>query len=144
MWADTLLAAERAHLLRLIVWGAASVLAGTALLAWHLIRRRGTALIQQFAVQTTAWGAAELAYGAIAVGSLSLRNVAAATRLDRMLWLVIGVDIGCLLAGVCLAGAACWLSGPKRNAVIGASVGVVVQGAALLLLHLMLAAQISR
>jgi len=34
MWADTLQAAERAHLLRLLLWAAASILAGTALLAW--------------------------------------------------------------------------------------------------------------
>lgn len=44
MWADTLLAAEQAHLLRLLVWGATSVLLGSATLAmvgWHLTRNGG-------------------------------------------------------------------------------------------------------
>ena len=33
MWADTLLAVERAHLIRLSMWGGASLLVGSALLA---------------------------------------------------------------------------------------------------------------
>lgn len=33
MWADTVLAAERARLLQLLAWGAANLLLGTALLA---------------------------------------------------------------------------------------------------------------
>ena len=37
MWADTLADAERAHLLRLLVWSGASVLAGTALALLDLL-----------------------------------------------------------------------------------------------------------
>jgi hypothetical protein len=142
MWADTLLAAERAHLLRLLVWGATSVLVGTALLAWHLIRGRGTSLIKHFAIQTTAWGAAELAYGALAFSSLAFRDVSGATRLDRFLWLNIGLDVGYLLAGLVLIVTG-WRLG-RHYGVIGAGTGVVVQGAALFLLDLILATQISR
>src|SRR5689334_25218518 len=42
MYADTLLALERLHLLRLLAWGAACVLLGTLLLA-ALAARRGDA-----------------------------------------------------------------------------------------------------
>jgi hypothetical protein len=142
MWADTLLAAERAHLLRLLAWGAMSVLVGTALLAWHLIRGHGTSLIRQFAIQTAAWGTAELAFAAIAHASLQLRDLAGATRLDRFLWLSIGLDVGLVLVGFVLI-ATGWRLG-RRNDVIGAGAGVVVQGAALFLLDVILATRISR
>jgi hypothetical protein len=144
MWADTLLAAERAHLLRLLAWGATSVLVGTALLAWHLIRGRGTSLIQHFAIQTVAWGAAELAFGAISYSSLALRDLAGATRLDRFLWLNIGLDVGYLLVGLVLIGTGWRFGAGRRNGIVGAGAGVIVQGAALFLLDLMLATQISR
>jgi hypothetical protein len=144
MWADTLLAAERAHLLRLLAWGAASVLVGTALLAWHLIRGRGTSLIKHFAIQTAAWGAAELAFGAIAYSSLRLRDLAGATRLDRFLWLGIGLDVGFVLVGLVLIVTGWRFGEEHRNGIVGAGSGVVVQGAALFLLDLMLATQISR
>lgn len=144
MWADTLLAAERAYLLRLLAWGAASVLAGTALMAWHLMRHRGTLLIQHFAIQTAAWGAVELAFGAVAYTSLALRDVTGATRLDRILWLNVGLSLGFLLVSIVLIVTGWWLGGTRRNGVVGAGMGVLVQGAALCILDLVLAAQISR
>ena len=45
MWADTLLAAEGAHLLRLLLWGAASLFVGTGLLAWLRFGARRSALL---------------------------------------------------------------------------------------------------
>jgi len=144
MWADTLLAAEQLYLVRLLSWGAASVLAGTALLAWHLVGRRGTSLIQHFAIQTAAWGAVELAFGAAAYGALALRDVAGATRLDRLLWLDIGLSLGFLLTGVVLAATGWCVGGARRNSLAGAGMGVIVQGAALSILDLLLATQISR
>src|SRR5471032_2392737 len=124
MWADTLLAAEQLYLVRLVFWGAASVLVGTALLAWHLIGRRGTSLVQHFAIQTAAWGAAELAAGAAAYTSLALRDVAGATRLDRLLWLNIGVSVGFMLAGVVLVVTGWCVGGARRNSLAGAGMGV--------------------
>jgi hypothetical protein len=144
MWADTLLAAERLYLVRLLSWGAASTLAGTALLAWHLMGRRGTSLIQHFAIQTAAWGAAELLLGAVAYASLALRDVASATRLDRLLWLGIGLSAGLVLAGMALVATGWFVGGTRRNALAGAGMGVVVQGTAHCILGLLLAAQISR
>ena len=61
MWADTLLALERGHLLRLALWGGASVLAGSLIVAWLAVRRVDAALLRHFAIQTAAWGVIDLA-----------------------------------------------------------------------------------
>jgi hypothetical protein len=142
MWADTLLSAERAHLLRLLAWGASSVLAGTALLAWLRVRGQPSGLLEQFAIQTGAWGAVEVAFAAIRWWSLAPRDLAAATRLDRLLWMNVGLDVGYILVGATLAIVG-WRLG-RRLRVMGAGTGVVVQGTALILLDLLLASQISR
>jgi hypothetical protein len=142
MWADTLLAAERDFLLRLLAWGAVSVLAGTALLVWQLRHGRESPLIRHFAIQTLAWGTIALALGATGYRSLAMRDLGSATRLDRFLWLNIGLDVGYVLAGLALI-AAGWQLG-RRFGVVGAGTGIVVQGIALALLDLLLAAQISR
>lgn len=142
MWADTLLAAERAHIVRLLVWGGGSVLAGTALLAWLHRGRRMSALLGHFGIQTAAWGTAELAFGAISLTTLATRDLAAATRLDRLLWLNVGLDTGYVLVGLTLL-AAGWRLG-RRLGMVGAGLAIVVQGSALALLDLVLASQISR
>lgn len=141
MWADTLLAAERAHLLRLMVWAAASLLAGTALIAWLAAGRRSPLLVN-FAGQTALWGIVELGIAALAYQGLGLRDLAAATRLDRLLWLDVGLAAGCVLCGLVLAVAG-WQLG-RRLGAVGAGMGIVVQGCALVLLELMLASQIAR
>jgi hypothetical protein len=142
MWADTLLAAERAHLMRLVVWGAASILVGTALLAWLRIGTRRSPLLEHFAIQTVAWGAVDLALSAVAYGSLGPRDLAGATRLDRVLWLNMGLDVGYVLVGLTLLATGWRLD--RRAGLIGAGIGIIVQGMALLLLDLLLTAQISR
>jgi hypothetical protein len=146
MWADTLLSAERAHLLRLLAWGASSVLAGTALLAWLRVRGQasGGRLLEHFAMQAAAWGAVEVALAAIGWRSLAPRDLAAATRLDRLLWMNVGLDVGYILVGATLAIVGWRLGEGRRLGVVGAGTGVVVQGAALILLDLLLASQISR
>jgi hypothetical protein len=142
MWADTLLAAERAHILRLLLWGGGSALLGTALLAWLHAGRRRSALLEQFAIQTAAWGAAELVIGVIARASATPRDLTAATRLDRLLWLELGLDGGYVLVGLTLLMSG-WALG-RRLGMVGAGLAVVIQGGALALLHLLLAGQISR
>jgi hypothetical protein len=142
MWADTLQAAEHAHVLRLMLWGVASTLVGTVLLAWLHMGRRRSDLLEQFGLQTAAWGAAELVFAAIARAGLAPRDLASATRLDRLLWLELGLDGGYLLVGLTLV-ASGWMLG-RRLGMVGAGIAVVVQGAALALLHLLLAGQISR
>jgi hypothetical protein len=142
MWADTLLAAERAHLLRLIVWGGASVLLGITLLAFLKARRQPSALLASFAVQTAAWGAIDLALAGNGLRTLALRDLAGATRLDRFLWLNIGLEGGYVLVGLTLLIVG-WRLG-RRPGLVGAGIGVMVQGAALAILDVGLASQISR
>jgi hypothetical protein len=132
MWSDTLYALERAHLLRVAVWGGASVLVGTALVALLAARRSGSPLVKHFAIQLLAWGAIDLALVAWAWRGLALRDLAGATKLDRLLWLNVGLDAGYVAVGVTLAACA-WTLG-RRLGGVGAGLGVIVQGAALFVL----------
>ena len=142
MWADSLQHAERMHLRRLLAWGAASVLIGTTVLARLRVRERASPLLEQFAWQTGGWGAACLVIGAALLPMLGPRDLASATRLDRFLWLNIGLDAGYVLVGACLI--ALGTRPVRRLGLIGAGLGVLVQGAALGVLDLILSAQISR
>lgn len=130
MFADTLLQLERAHLLRLAIWGATSILAGSAMLAMLSVRRVRSPLLFHFGVQTAAWGAAIAGRAAIGWHGLAMRDLAAATRLDRLLWLSTGLDAGVVAVGVTLALAGWRLA--RRPGGIGAGVGIIVQGIALL------------
>ena len=142
MWADTLLLAERAHLLRLALWGAACLLVGTALVAVLRIRQPRSALLKHFGAQTAIWGAVELGVALSLLRSLALRDLSGATRLDRMLWMNIGLDAGYALVGITLVVVG-WRP-VRRFGLIGAGVAIILQGAALALIDLLLAAQISR
>ena len=134
MWSDTLLAVERAHLLRLLVWAGSSVVVGTALYALLMLRRAGSPLLRHFALQTFAWGLINLAIAGTGMVRLAERDFASATRLDRMLWLSVGLDFGIVLVGASLAITGWALA--RRLALVGAGIGVIVQGAALLVLDL--------
>ena len=134
MFSDTLLLAERAHLNRLLVWGAASVLVGTVLLAFLAVRRVGSPLLLHFAVQTAIWGAIDLVIAVVARRGLALRDLSGATRLDRFIWFNNGLDVGYVAVGLTLAIVG-WQLG-RRLGLVGAGVGVVVQGLALLVLDL--------
>ncbi len=136
MFADTLLLLERAHLVRLLIWGGGSVLAGTLLLALQALQRAAgsPALLRHFAVQTAAWGAIDLALALWARRGLALRDFTAARQLDRVLWLNLGLDAGYVGVGVTLV--LCGWALGRRYAPIGAGLGVAVQGAALFLLDL--------
>lgn len=142
MWADTLVVAERAFALSLLMWGMVSILAGSALLAWLAIGRRQSALLRHFAIQTAAWGALAAMVAVVLIRSATNRDIAGATRLDRMLWLNIGLDAGYVLVGATLI-AVGWKLG-KRLGLVGAGMGVIVQGFAFAILDLILASQISR
>jgi len=142
VWSDTLLIAERAHLLRLLAWGAASVIAGSAIVALLAARRARSPLLAHFAFQTAAWGAIDMVLGGLAWRGLAMRDAAGAQRLDRLLWLNTGLDIGYVAVGVTLAVAG-WTLG-RRLGAVGAGIGVVVQGIALLALDAMFIAVLNR
>ena len=132
MWADTLLAAERAHLQTMLAWGAASVVLAIVLLA-TVGRPRRSPLIFHFALQCVLWGAAGAAFAGQGIRSLALRDLAAATQLDRLLWLNLGLDTGYVAVGAAVALTA-WLLA-RRQGAIGAGAAIIVQGLALFLLH---------
>jgi sulfite exporter TauE/SafE len=74
--------------------------------------------------------------------SLALRDLSGATRLDRMLWMNIGLDAGYALVGITLVVVG-WRV-VRRLGLIGAGVAIILQGVALALIDLLLASQISR
>ena len=142
MWADTLLAVERTHLLRLALWAAASLLTGTALVALVHIRRPRSSLLKHFGIQTGLWGAVELSAALLLLHSLALRDLAGATRLDRMLWMNIGLDVGYVLVGITLVVIG-WRA-VRRLGLVGAGIAIILQGVALAVIDLLFAGQISR
>jgi len=141
-WADTLLDIERLHVLKLLVWGALSVGIGTALLAVLRVRRVESALLQHFAIQSAAWGMVDIAIAVWARQGLALRDLGSAVALDRFVWLNVGLDVGYVAVGATL-GLTGWTLGRKLG-LVGAGTGVIVQGCALTLLDLQLAAAIVR
>ncbi len=142
MWSDTLLALERAHLLRLLAWGAMSVVAGTGVLASLMIRRADSALLRGFAIQTAAWGLVDLALAGRGLFRATDRDLGAAVQLDRFLWLSMGIDIGIVSVGIALAVTG-WIAG-RRLGLVGAGIGIVLQGLALFVLDLRFASFMAR
>lgn len=142
MWADTLLAIERAHLLRLSIWGGASLIVGSVLLVLLRVRRHRSSMLDHFGIQTAAWGALILALSLAGLQHLELRDLAGATRLDRFLWLSIGLDTGYVMIGITLLVFGWRVM--RRAGLVGAGLAVIVQGLALALLDLVFAGQISR
>lgn len=134
------MALEQAHLNRLAGWGIASAMTGVLLLLLVWRKRVAMPMPFHFAVQTFLWGGIELVLAGGGFRALGLRDHARAVSLDRMLWLNIGLAAGFTMVGITLALAG-WLMG-RRLGLIGAGIGVAVQGVALTLLRLMLASQL--
>jgi hypothetical protein len=142
MWADALYLAEYNHVLRLAIWGAACALVGTLLLLALTLRRAHSPLARHFAIQTAAWGAVVLLVALVARRGLAYRDLAAYTRLDRFLWLDLGLDAGYVMLGLALAILG-WRLG-RRLALVGAGTAIAVQGLALLTLHAYLIGVLAR
>lgn len=138
MWADTLLTLERGHLQRLLLWAAASVVIGTALLALLATRRSAAPLLRHFAIQCIAWGLVDAAIVGWAWRGLAYRDFAGVQKLLNILWLNVGLDAGYAAVGITIALLG-WRWGARLGAV-GAGVGVVLQGLVLALLDLRLIA----
>ena len=142
MWSDTLLAAERSHLIRVMMWAAASATLGTLFVAVLTLRRTNAPIVFWFGVQTLAWGSLELLVTATRWHAFTMRDVSAATRLDRLTWLAIGLDVGLIGIGVSTAVLA-WRQRRSLGAV-GGGLGVLVQGLGLLVLDLTFASILAR
>jgi hypothetical protein len=142
MWSDTLLAAERAHLIRLAVWAFASASIGMCIVGAVTLRRLNVPIILWFGIQTLTWGSLEILATASRWHALAMRDVSAATRLDRFTFLEIGLDIGIVAIGVTAVLMA--LRPPRRVGVFGGGFGIMVQGLGLLVLDLTFAAVLAR
>ena len=142
MWSDTLLAAERVHLIRLFLWAAGSAVLGTLIMAVLTFRRIAAPILAGFAIQALAWGVAEFVLVTTSWQILEMRDVSAATRLDRLTWFTAGLDVG--LTGVGLAIAVLgWMHG-RRLATVGAGLGMLAHGMGLLVLQLTFASALAR
>ena len=141
MWSDTLLLAERAWVLRVLVWGGACALLGTTLLVFLAQRPRSTRLLAHFAIQTAAWGMCQVIGAVLWWRALTPRDIAGAERLDDMLWFLAGLETGIVMAALAMI-AIGWRTG-KRLSILGAGTAIVVQGLALLLLNLHTLARIA-
>jgi hypothetical protein len=141
-WADSLLALEKLHLLKLLIWAVLSIASGTALFTVLRVRRIRSPLLDQFAVQALAWGAVDLLIAIWGRSGLVLRDLAGAVALDRFAWLNVGLDAGYAAVGLTLVLCG-WLLG-RRLGLVGAGLGVIVQGLALVVLDLQLTAAIVR
>lgn len=142
MWSDTLLAAERSHLVQLLTWGAVSAVAGTAMLVLLAARRSRSPLLRNFGIQIAAWGAVDLGLAGVAWRGLAERDLSGAKRLANLLWLAAGLDVGYVGVGLTLALAG-WTLG-RRYGAVGAGIGVVIHGLALLLLDVRFLTFLSR
>jgi uncharacterized protein DUF6992 len=142
MWSDTLLAAERSHLTRVVIWALTSAVLGTAFVMIIAGRRMNAPIALWFAIQTLVWGSVELIITAARWSALSMRDVSAATRLDRLTWLAIGLDVGIVAVGV-MAVVMAWRFARNLRA-FGGGLGVVVQGLGLLVLDLTFASILAR
>jgi hypothetical protein len=142
MWADQVLAFERAHLLRLLLWGAASVVTALGCWAFWRSQKLDLPLLRHFAIQTGAWGAIDCLLALAARPRLALRDYDGVTSLDRFLWFNCGLDVGYIAVGVTLAWCGWRLA--RSRGLVGAGLGVGIQGAALLLLDLRLVALLSQ
>jgi hypothetical protein len=142
VWADTFLHAEQQHLLRLLLWAGLSIVGATSVGAMMVMRRTLSPFLAHFAIQMAVWGAVVGAIAAIELYTSHLRDLSGAARLERLLWMNVGLDVGFVATGAVLAIYA-WAAA-KRSAGIGAGTGIVIQGVALLVIDLQYASMISR
>ena len=142
MWSDTLLAAERSHLIRVIIWAVTSAALGTTVVTIVVGRRMSAPIALWFAIQTLVWGSVELMIAAARWSALSMRDLSGATRLDRLTWFAIGLDVGIIAVGV----TAVLIAGrfARNLRAVGGGLGVVAQGLGLLVLDLTFASILAR
>jgi len=134
MWADTLQSLEQQFFLKLLIWGAASVLLGTLILLIFRVARIKAPLATHFAAQCAIWGAAALLWAGYSYSRVPLRDYDAAASLARTLWVIMALEAGAVIVGLTFASFG-WAYG-KRIGAIGTGVGIVVQAGALLFLDL--------
>ena len=107
-------------------------------------------MIRRFAVVCALLGTLELIAGASGYRRLALRDLAAATRLERFAWLQLGLYIGLVAVGatICALGRTVGTrAAANRDLVLpmmGSGIAVALHGLALATLELLLLAALSR
>jgi hypothetical protein len=142
VWSDTLLSAERAYYLRLFAWTGLSIVSATAILVMLAARRAQSALLNRFALQTVVWSIVIAALTFASWHGLDLRDVSGAARLERRVWLRIGLDVGLAAVGGTLVGVGS--AGIRRPGLVGSGVAIAIQGLGLFLLDVQFATMVSR
>jgi hypothetical protein len=89
-----------------------------------------------------AWATAVLVLSVARYAALAPRDLAGAVRLERALWFGSGLELGVAGAGVATA-VVSWAAG-RRLGGVGAGITIVLQGLALAILDMRLAATITR
>ena len=141
MWADTLLRAEQLHLLRVLAWGALTVLVGTALtVAGSMPRGRGS-ILRPLGAPLAGLGVVEVVAAGAMYRAAALTDAAGAVRLQNLAWLQLGLFAGCAAAGVLLAVVSRAARLPRAS---GAGVALAVHGAALVALTAAFVPAVSR
>jgi hypothetical protein len=89
-----------------------------------------------------AWGAAVVVLSVARYAALVPRDLSSAVRLERAVWFSSGLELG--LAGVGVTAAVVSWAAGRRLGGVGAGITVVLQGLALAILDMRLAAAITR
>ncbi len=143
-WADSLLGLERLYFLKLMLWGATSVVAGTVICALTAVKGRSAPMLRALALSLAVLGVAELGAALALRAGTGLRDLESATTLDRALWLVSGLVLGwAVVAFLAALRAARRRPAPDARAA-GLGMGVGLHGVAIAILTLQLARAIVR
>jgi hypothetical protein len=147
-WADTLRALESLAYLKFVVWGASSILVGSGLLAWVLLRTTraqdaGSGVASSLARAILLGGVLALAFGAWGRSTLRLRDLAGAIALERAAWALVAVagvtGIVAVARGVALLRRA-----GRDEAAVGRALGVALHALAFAIFALQLARAVER
>ncbi len=145
-FADSLYAVERLQALRLVLWGAASILLGSLLIAFLQLTKRESRLLLHFGAQCALWGVLWVVAAVFWQSTIALRDLAGAVALDRAAWFALGVAGSVALSAAALIVAARVLARGTRagGTMLGVSVGALTQAVAITVLALQLSAAIVR
>lgn len=141
MWADALLRAEHLHLLRILAWGALTVVVGTALVVVATLSRARAGALDALGAPLAALGVLEIAGAGIVYRSAGLIDAAGAARLQNLVWFQLGLYAACALAGVLIAALARYA---RLRRALGSGVALAIHGAALVALTTIFIPLVSR
>ena len=129
-------------MLTLLLWGGSSVVCATIIAIMLAGQRRVSPLLAQFATQLAIWGLLAAIVAGIEWHGIHLRDVASATRVERLTWLRVGFDAGIIGMGIILTAAGRLLArSPRAN---GAGMAIIVHGLALFAIDVQFVSNVSR